>query len=259
MSKAFHRVFIPPAADWRQWIDTIDPSRARELAQTIALLDRRVKKLPRDVWNMIIGLVYHGTVHCVHDGGITLVNWLEYWVTHPEQQRGVPLLIAPGTDEIEHSDFSGMRALEGRHHVTNQQIPNHVPPDCVVQYYKPRWKFTGEHMFRGTWGPPIVNDPEVLRSLSIGVNPIAPFSPNCRAQIQTADGKWVTFYYNPEIPVLPVLEMYYQRATLEWHRTDVAPPPITIVYVMHQNYLMRAQSVLTLCNHIVKDRVLQNS
>jgi hypothetical protein len=274
MSKAFHRarIFIPPVADWRQWICTIDPSRARELGQIVVLLNRRIKKLPRDVWNIIIGRIYHGTVHGSEPGPTdgSLVNWMEYWITHPEQQRAVPLLISPGSEDLqEFNNLSGLNALCGLDHVTKQPIPNYVPPDCVVVYEKARWEHTGERhrslLFRigefvlGV----IVDDPKMLPYLTIHVPHIdtLPFSPEFTAQMQSPDGKWVMFYYNPEIPVLPVIAMQYQQAQLEWHHPDIPPPPTTIVWVMCQNDLRRvaAQSshVLTFSNYMVKEGFLQ--
>lgn len=225
MSLAFHRAFIPPPviSDWRGWIreTNLTAEQIRTLSWVISLLNRRIRWLPRDVWNCIVARMH--PVELYHEPerwNQCLNRWLQYWVTHPDQQEANRLNIASLGKCAINSQVAAISVLV--HQDSNNGAPKKTgtPPDAVVGYESRT--MTGALILSKM--PDVilgitVDDPEILPYLRYhfhaGGITTDPFSSQYQAKIwSSVDQKWVWFYYHPDLPCLPIRALPYTDISL---------------------------------------------
>lgn len=97
MSKPFHIVFHPPVnKSWKSWVLTATTrNETWNLIWATILINKKYGKIPQDIWNIIIGIIYDNTLikdsNYKSDDYCEPINWMEFWITNPNQQYINPL------------------------------------------------------------------------------------------------------------------------------------------------------------------------
>lgn len=232
MSFPFRYSFCPPAhTHWKSWIArACGYSRVATEAfiRGLALVELKsgLPKLPRDVWNIIVGHIFREEE--VKDDPQRWegnhILWLEDWLSDPVQQTSVPLILP---------SFNG---LDQHSSVWWDLYYNPLEPQMTA-YIQPSYDCCGSRSFKVTRHATDfflgvrVSDPHAIVKCEVVINSCLiyefAFEDRYRAFCQSRDGKREYFYFLPNAPVLPVVCLPYSDIVV--NVTSYAPVQVALV------------------------------
>jgi hypothetical protein len=208
MSRVLKRVFYAPlGAPWQSWIhhfgDVTSPDAVQQQLDAVigAVAPRLV---PVDVRNLIVAHMFTpGLV--ADDEFIHPAQWLEKWVQTPVWQDKNPLYLAragPTSTDALYCLMNGPSSTDAIYCLMNGHGDECAA--CAGRFDAIAEIGPSYSLFRYDVVLGIIYDGNV-KDVSYQIGPDSfPFSPDCMAKMRREDGTWVTFYYNPQVPVLPM-------------------------------------------------------
>lgn len=239
MSHVLKRVFhAPVGCPWQDWIHLFS-----DIDTVQQQLDACIGScfLSRDVINLIVAHMF--TPGLIDDDTFQHpACWFEKWLENVEWQEQNPLRlpshhdnvpdgldslacicqIEPRTCSICAGRFDAIATIVDHHGL--DMVNSARSMDLIVG---------------------VIDDPNGIEYVINGEH--FPFLPQCKAKMQDAHGKWITFFYNPTVPVIPVHMLLGTRTQIDLSR------PVRLVGVIVNSNLVDFRHDIVFKSHMVEN------